>query len=107
MKESDFQTNIIRRLKGKGIMAKKVEWPGHPDLLVLKDGKGFFIEVKKDSAKYGLRPHQQEIMKALKRKYGMRSITVDGQEREQAWWLIDYMTQEVFGIPFIESMGAS
>lgn len=48
--ESDIQARIIARLKAEGWLCVKLvstNLPGIPDLLMLKDGKARFIEVKR------------------------------------------------------------
>lgn len=52
--ESDIQARIIARLKAEGWLCVKLvstNLPGIPDLLMLKDGKARFIEVKRPGNK--------------------------------------------------------
>ena len=64
--ESKIQTRIIKRLESEGYYVVKLiltNKNGIPDLLVLKDGVAFFVEVKRPSEKP--RPLQEYRMKEL------------------------------------------
>ncbi|OAV65752.1 hypothetical protein Barb6_02775 [Bacteroidales bacterium Barb6] len=48
--ESDIQRRIIQRLEAEGWYVVKLiltNRPGIPDLMALKNGKAFFVEVKR------------------------------------------------------------
>lgn len=65
--ESKIQTRIIKRLESEGCYVIKLiltNKNGIPDLLVLKDGKAFFIEVKRPNEKP--RPLQEYRMNELR-----------------------------------------
>ncbi len=50
LSESEIQRNIIKRYEADGYMAVKIQLcnrNGFPDLMMLKDGKAVFIEVKR------------------------------------------------------------
>ena len=52
--ESKIQARIIKRLEAQGYYVVKLiltNKNGIPDLLVLKDGKAFFVEVKRPGEK--------------------------------------------------------
>lgn len=64
--ESKIQARIIKRLESEGYYVVKLiltNKNGIPDLLVLKDGKAFFVEVKRPGEKP--RPLQEYRMKEL------------------------------------------
>jgi len=66
--ESKIQSRIIKRLEAQGYYVVKLiltNKPGIPDLLLLKDGKVSFIEVKRPGEKP--RVLQQYRMKELER----------------------------------------
>lgn len=65
--ESKIQARIIKRLEKEGYWVVKIilsSKPGFPDLLVLKDGKAFFVEVKRPGEKP--RPLQEYRMNELR-----------------------------------------
>ena len=65
--ESKIQSRIIKRLEAQGYYVVKLiltNKPGIPDLLLLKDGKASFIEVKRPGEKP--RVLQQYRMKELR-----------------------------------------
>lgn len=65
--ESKIQARIIKRLEADGYYVVKLiltNKNGIPDLLLLKDGKASFIEVKRPGEKP--RPLQEYRMKELK-----------------------------------------
>lgn len=65
--ESKIQARIIKRLEAQGYYVVKLiltNKPGIPDLLLLKDGKASFIEVKRPGEK--LRVLQQYRMNELR-----------------------------------------
>lgn len=64
--ESKIQARIIKRLESEGYYVVKLiltNKNGIPDLLVLKDGKAFFVEVKRPGEKP--RPLQEYRMQEL------------------------------------------
>lgn len=64
--ESKIQARIIKRLEAEGYCVVKLiltNKNGIPDLLVLKDGKAFFVEVKRPGEKP--RPLQEYRMREL------------------------------------------
>ena len=65
--ESKIQARIIKRLEAQGYYVVKLiltNKNGIPDLLVLKDGKAFFVEVKRPGEKP--RPLQEYRMNELR-----------------------------------------
>lgn len=65
--ESQIQRKIIQRYEAEGYMAVKIglcNKPGFPDLMMLKDGKAVFIEVKRPGKKP--RPLQQYRLDELR-----------------------------------------
>lgn len=74
--ESKIQSDIIRKLESMGYMVIKLiltNKNGIPDLLLLKDGKASFIEVKREGEK--TKPLQEYRMNELKAK-GFKSRTI-------------------------------
>lgn len=72
--ESKIQAKIINDYESKGyyvIKLIKTNKNGIPDLLCLKDGKGFFIEVKSEKGKVKPLQHfrHEELL-----KYGFETI---------------------------------
>ena len=66
--ESKIQAGIIKRLEAQGYYVVKLgitNKPGIPDLLVLKNGKASFIEVKRPGEEP--RPLQEYRIKELKK----------------------------------------
>ena len=65
--ESKIQARIIKRLEAQGYYVVKLiltNKNGIPDLLILKNGKAFFVEVKRPGEKP--RPLQEYRMNALR-----------------------------------------
>lgn len=65
--ESKIQARIIKRLESEGYYVVKLiltNKNGIPDLLVLKDGRAFFVEVKRPGEKP--RPLQEYRMNELR-----------------------------------------
>jgi Holliday junction resolvase len=72
--ESKIQAKLIKEYESIGyyvIKLIKTNKNGIPDLLCLKDGKGFFIEVKSEKGK--LKPLQEYRHEELL-KYGFETI---------------------------------
>lgn len=66
--ESEIQHKIIKRYEADGYIVVKITLcskPGFPDLMLLKDGKASFVEVKRPGEKP--RPLQVHRLKELRR----------------------------------------
>lgn len=75
--ESDNQSKIIKRYEADGwyvIKLIQTTKNGIPDLLLLKDGTAFFIEVKREGREP--EPLQKLRIKELK-KFGIKTIVLD------------------------------
>ncbi len=65
--ESKIQRNLIKKYESEGYTVVKLiltNKPGIPDLMLLKDGKAKFVEVKRP--KENLRPLQEYRIRELK-----------------------------------------
>lgn len=75
--ESEIQKRIIKRYSALGYMVVKVELcnlPGFPDLMLLKDGKASFVEVKRPGQRP--RPLQQYRLTQLREK-GFEAVVME------------------------------
>lgn len=76
--ESVIQSSLIKKYESQGYLVVKLiltNKSGIPDLLLLKDGKASFVEVKREGQKP--RPLQQFRIKELREK-GFEVEVVDG-----------------------------
>lgn len=74
--ESKIQRKIIERYETEGYLVVKINLcnkPGFPDLMMLKDGKAIFVEVKQPGKKP--RPLQEYRLEEL-RKAGFTAIVL-------------------------------
>lgn len=74
--ESKIQRKIIERYEAEGYLVVKINLcnkPGFPDLMMLKDGKAIFVEVKQPGKKP--RPLQEYRLEEL-RKAGFTAIVL-------------------------------
>lgn len=77
--ESQIQARLIKRLESEGYMVVKIllcNKPGFPDLMLLKDGRASFIEVKRPGKKP--RPLQKYRLDEL-RKAGFSAEVSTGE----------------------------
>ena len=79
--ERDIQASLIKQYEAQGYIVVKLiltNLTGIPDLLLLKDGKASFVEVKRPGQKP--RPLQEYRIKQLQ-QFGFEVRVEDGQEQ--------------------------
>ena len=78
-RESLFQKKVRDFLHEEGCWTQKTMWKGYPDLICFypKTKQLFFLEIKRDSKKYGTSKAQKETMLELYDKYGITSLVLE------------------------------